>query len=127
MKKKVILAFSGGLDTSFCVLWLKKQGYEVVTLTVDSGGFSLKEQKNIEQQSQLLGSSKHYFIDGRKDLYQKVISYIIKGNILRGDVYPLCAGPERLIIAEKLTLIAKKENADGVVHGSTGAGNDQVR
>ncbi|MBI2617491.1 argininosuccinate synthase [Candidatus Gottesmanbacteria bacterium] len=125
--KKVILAFSGGLDTSFCALWLKKQGYEVITLTVDTGGLTKREEENIAKQSRLLGSIKHYYIDGKKDLYQKVISYIIKGNILRGDVYPLCAGPERLIIATKLAEIAKKEEVEAVAHGSTGAGNDQVR
>ncbi|MBM3283325.1 argininosuccinate synthase [Candidatus Gottesmanbacteria bacterium] len=125
--KKVILAFSGGLDTSFCVLWLKKQGYDVITLTVDIGGFSKKDKENIAKQSCLLGSIKHYYIDGKRDFYQKVISYIIRGNIFRGDVYPLCAGPERLIIAEKLAQLAKKEQAEAVSHGSTGAGNDQVR
>lgn len=124
---KVILAFSGGLDTSFCVLWLKKQGYDVITLTVDTGGFTVKDQEYIAKQSRLTGSIKHYFIDGKKDLYKKIITYIIKGNIMRGDVYPLCAGPERLIIAEKLVEIARIEHATAISHGSTGAGNDQVR
>ena len=127
LNKKVILAFSGGLDTSFCVLWLKKQGYEVITLTVDTGGFTKEDKENVAKQSHLLGSIKHYFLDGKKDLYKKVISYIIKGNILRGDVYHLCAGPERLIIAEKLAECATKEQAEAVAHGSTGAGNDQIR
>lgn len=95
--KKIILAFSGGLDTSFCVLYLKQQGYDVITLTVDTGGFSKEEIKNIAMQSKITGAIKHYFIDGKKDLYQKIVSYIIKGNILRGGVYPLSAGPERLI------------------------------
>ncbi|PIP32567.1 argininosuccinate synthase, partial [Candidatus Gottesmanbacteria bacterium CG23_combo_of_CG06-09_8_20_14_all_37_19] len=126
-KKKIILAFSGGLDTSFCVLWLKKQGYDVITLTADTGGFTKSDKENIAKQSILLGSIKHYFIDAKEDLYKKIISYIIKGNILRGDVYPLCAGPERLIIAAKLAETAKKEQANAVAHGSTGAGNDQVR
>ena len=125
--KKVVLAFSGGLDTSFCVLYLKEQGYDVITMTVDTGGFSKLDQKYIAKQSKLVGALKHYFIDGKKELYDKVVSYIIKGNILRGGVYPLSAGPERLIIATKLVEIAKKENALAVAHGSTGAGNDQVR
>lgn len=125
--KKVILAFSGGLDTSFCAFYLKKKGYEVITMTVDTGGFSKKDHENISKQSKLAGASKHYFIDGKNELYEKIVSYIIKGNILRGGVYPLSAGPERLIIATKLVEIAKKENVSAVAHGSTAAGNDQVR
>ncbi|KKR32688.1 MAG: Argininosuccinate synthase, partial [Candidatus Gottesmanbacteria bacterium GW2011_GWC2_39_8] len=125
--KKIILAFSGGLDTSFCVLWLKKQGFDVVTLTIDTGGFSQEEIVAISQKSEQTGAIKHIFTDGKKELYEKIISYVIKGNILRGDVYPLCAGPERLIIASKLVEIAKKEKTSYVAHGSTGAGNDQVR
>jgi len=125
--KKVILAFSGGLDTSFCAFYLMKKGYEVITMTVDTGGFTKNDQEQITEQSKLVGASKHYFIDGKKELYEKIVSYIIKGNILRGGVYPLSAGPERLIIATKLVEFAKKEDAIAVAHGSTGAGNDQVR
>ncbi|MBI4990640.1 argininosuccinate synthase [Candidatus Gottesmanbacteria bacterium] len=125
--KKVILAFSGGLDTSFCSVWLKKQGYDVITLTIDTGGFDKEDKDYIVNQSKLVGATKHYFIGGKQELYDKIISYIIKGNILRGGVYPLCAGPERLIIATKLAEIAIKEGASTVAHGSTGAGNDQIR
>jgi len=125
--KKVVIAFSGGLDTSFCAFYLNKKGYEVITMTVDTGGFTKKDQVSIAKQSKLVGASKHYFIDGKKELYEKIVSYIIKGNILRGGVYPLSAGPERLIIATKLVEFAKKEDAIAVAHGSTGAGNDQVR
>lgn len=125
--KKVVLAFSGGLDTSFCVLWLKKQGFEVITITVDTGGFTKKDKEYIEKQSKSAGAQKHYYIDGKEDLYNQIISYIIKGNILRGGLYPLSAGPERLIIATKLAEIATLEKASAVSHGSTGAGNDQVR
>jgi len=127
MNKKVILAFSGGLDTSFCALYLKESGYDVVTVTVDTGGFSKKDKAFIEKQAKLAGTLKHYFIDGRQELYDKVVSYIIKGNILRGGVYPLCAGPERIIIAQKLAEVATGEKAEYVAHGATGAGNDQVR
>ncbi len=125
--KKAILAFSGGLDTSFCALYLAKKGYEVVTLTVDTGGFTQKEIEQISKQSKLVGATKHYFIDGKIELYKKIVSYVIKGNVLRGGVYPLSAGPERLIIATKLIEIAQKEQAIAVAHGSTGAGNDQIR
>ena len=96
-------------------------------MTVDTGGFTKKDKGHITKQSKSVGASKHYFIDGKKELYEKVVSYIVKGNILRGGVYPLSAGPERLIIATKLVEIAKKEKALIVAHGSTGAGNDQVR
>lgn len=126
-KKKIILAFSGGLDTSFAALWLIKKGYEVITLTVDTGGFTESDRQKIAKQSKLIGCTKHYFLDGKKELYDKIASYIIKGNILRGGIYPLCAGPERLIIAGKLVEKAKSENTHFVSHGSTGAGNDQVR
>lgn len=125
--KKVIVSFSGGLDTSFCVLHLQKEGFDVVTVTVDTGGFTEKDKKDIEQKTKILNVKKHYFIDGKNDLYQNIVSYIIKGNIVRGGVYPLSAGPERITIAKKLVEIAKKENASYVAHGSTGAGNDQIR
>ena len=124
---KIVLAFSGGLDTSCCVIYLKEQGYDVVTVTVDTGGFSKAEIVKIAAQSKLLGAKSHYFVDGKKELFNKFISYIIKGNILRGGVYPLCAGTERLIIAQKLIEVAQKVGAHHVAHGSTGAGNDQIR
>ena len=125
--KKIILAFSGGLDTSYSVLWLKKKGFTVITMTVDTGGFSNAEKDLIAKKAEELKVFKHYFLDAKKEFYQKIVTFIIKGNILRGGVYPLCAGPERIIIAEKLVEIAQKEQADYVAHGSTGAGNDQVR
>lgn len=127
MQKKVVLAFSGGLDTSYCAVYLKEQGYDVITLTVDTGGFDKQEIAQIVAKSKLLGAKHHYFVDGKVELYDQFISYIIKGNILRGGVYPLCAGTERLIIAQKLIETAKKSGAGYVAHGSTGAGNDQVR
>ena len=123
----IVLAFSGGLDTSFCVVYLQEQGYEVITLTVDTGGFDKTELKNIAGKSKLLGAEQHYFVDGKQQLYDQFISYIIKGNILRGGIYPLCAGTERLIIVQKLIEIAQKKETGYVAHGSTGAGNDQVR
>lgn len=124
---KVVLAFSGGLDTSYCALYLKEQGYDVVTVTVDTGGFSKVEIDKIAAQSKLLGAKNHYLINGKSQLYNQFISYIIKGNILRGGVYPLCAGTERLVIVQKLVETAKKVGAEYIAHGSTGAGNDQIR
>lgn len=123
----VVLAFSGGLDTSFCVVYLKQQGYQVVTVTVDTGGFSDQESNQIAKKARLLGATRHYFVDGKQQLYDQFISYIIKGNILRGGVYPLCAGTERYVIASELVKIAKKLGAKYIAHGSTGAGNDQIR
>jgi argininosuccinate synthase len=127
MSKSAVLAFSGGLDTSFCVVYLQEQGYDVITVTVDTGGFSAEEIADIEARSQELGAIRHYTIDGKQKLYDKVVSYIIKGNILRGGVYPLSAGPERIIQASEVVSIARAEGARAVAHGSTGAGNDQVR
>lgn len=127
MNKKVVLAFSGGLDTSFCVPFLKEKGYQVVALTVDTGGFTPLDVAKIKKRAKKLRVVKHYFIDGKDELYQRFISYLIKGNVLKGGVYPICVAPERVIQAEKLINIAKKEKAQAVAHGSTGAGNDQVR
>ncbi|MBI5620762.1 argininosuccinate synthase [Candidatus Gottesmanbacteria bacterium] len=125
--KKIVLAFSGGLDTSFCVPYLKEKGYEVYAATVDTGGFTQKDILHIKNRAAELNVKKHFFVDGKPSLYDKIVSYIIKGNILRGGVYPLCAGPERIIQAMEVIKIAKKIGASAVAHGSTGAGNDQVR
>jgi len=124
--KKVILAFSGGLDTSFCVLHLKEKGFEVVTATIDTGGLDPKELKKIEDRSKELGASKHIFVDAKKEIYDEIIVNLIKANGLYEGVYPnMCA--DRYTIAKHLALVAKKENAKYVAHGCTGAGNDQVR
>jgi argininosuccinate synthase len=126
MKKKVILAFSGGLDTSFCVPYLMEQGYEVITVTVDTGGFTKKELQEIAVKSKKLGAIKHYQIDGKKVMFEKIGSYIIKTNGLYEGSYPnMCS--DRYIIAEEAIKIAKKENATAISHGSTAMGNDQVR
>lgn len=125
--KKAVLAFSGGLDTSFLIPYLKKQGYAVITVTVNTGGFNKEELAKIASKSKKLGGLKHYEIEAQKELYEKFASYIIKANYLKGGVYPACVGPERVVIAKELVEIAKKEKTNIVVHGSTGAGNDQVR
>ncbi len=122
-----VLAFSGGLDTSFCVPWLREQGYDVVTVTVDTGGFSPEDLTQIGARSKELGAIAHHTVDGRVDLWRLVVSYIIKGNVLRGGVYPLCAGPERLVQAMHVVEAARLCGAKAVAHGSTSAGNDQVR
>lgn len=124
--KKVVLAFSGGLDTTFCVLYLKEQGYDVITAVVNTGGFSDKKLKEIEEKSKELGSIKHYTIDATENIYENIIQYLIKLNGLYEDEYPLmCA--DRYIIAEEILKIANEEETDSVAHGSTAIGNDQVR
>lgn len=126
-KPIAVLAFSGGLDTSFCVAYLREQGYGVITVTVDTGGFTTAEPGEIAARSNELGSIHHHTIDGRRSLWDLVVRYIIGGNILRGGVYPLCAGPERIIQAMHVVEMARLHGADAIAHGSTGAGNDQVR
>ncbi len=124
--KKVVLAFSGGLDTSFCVLYLKDQGYDVITAVVNTGGFSEDKLKEIEEKSKKLGSIKHYTVDATEVIYENIIQYLIKLNGLYEDEYPLmCA--DRYIIAEEILKIAEAEGTDTVAHGSTAVGNDQVR
>ena len=126
-KPIAVLAFSGGLDTSFCVPWLQEQGYDVVTVTVDTGGFSPSDLEKITARSQELGTLAHHNINGTQAMWDLVVSYIIKGNVLRGGVYPLCAGPERIVQAMYVVDAAKMYGAGTIAHGSTGAGNDQVR
>jgi argininosuccinate synthase len=127
-KKKVVLAFSGGLDTSFCVKYLgEEKGYEVHTITVNTGGFDAAEVKEIEARAQRLGVASHITVDETKNYYDKVIRYLIYGNILKNNTYPLSVSAERMSQALAVANYAKKLNADAVAHGSTGAGNDQVR
>lgn len=123
----MILAFSGGLDTCFCAAWLKAQGFDVITVTVDTGGFKKGELQDINTKSKELGASKHILVNAKTYFYNKIISYSIKGNLLKGGSYPLCVGPERVIQAMKIVEIAQIEKARFIAHGSTGAGNDQIR
>jgi len=124
----IVLAFSGGLDTSFCVPYLTEtQGEPVHTVTVNTGGITADEAHRIEERARSLGAAEHTLIDGRSDLFTNHLSYLIKGNVLRGGVYPLCVGPERVTQAQKVVEVAHRVGAQSVAHGSTGAGNDQVR
>jgi len=126
--KNAVLAFSGGLDTSFCAVYLREElGYDVISVTVDTGGFSKEELGRIKERAVSLGVKKHITIDGTRFVYDRFISYIVKGNSLRGNVYPLSVGAERVAQAIEISKAAVREKADAVCHGSTGAGNDQIR
>ncbi len=127
MTSSLVLAFSGGLDTSFCALWLQEQGYTVHTVTVDTGGFSPEELERIRQQALALGVASHRTVDGRARLFDRYLRYLIYGNVLRGQVYPLSVSAERVAQAELVVKAARELGATALAHGSTGAGNDQVR
>ena len=127
-KEKVVLAFSGGLDTSFCVKYLSEEkGYEVHTAIANTGGFSPAELKVIEQKALALGAASHVTLDIEQEYYEKSIKYMVFGNILRNGTYPISVSSERIFQAIAIIEYAKKIGADYVAHGSTGAGNDQVR
>lgn len=127
-KKKVVLAFSGGLDTSFCVKYLtEEQGYEVYTAIANTGGFSKEELKNIEARALALGAVEHASLDIEQEYYEKSIRYMVYGNVLRNGTYPISVSSERIFQAIAIIEYAKSIGADAVAHGSTGAGNDQVR
>ena len=124
----VVVAFSGGLDTSFAVLYLRREyGCTVTTVTVDTGGFDASETEQIAARSAELGAVEHHHLDGRQAVYDEHLSWLIRGNILRGAVYPLCVGAERVVQAREVARVATAIGASCIVHGSTGAGNDQVR
>ena len=124
----IVLAFSGGLDTSFCVPWLKETyGRPVVTVTVDCGGIDAAGAKLLEERARALGAVEHHLVDARAEFFDRVIQYLIMGNIRRGNMYPLSVGAERGLQAKYLAELAKKLGSDTVAHGCTAAGNDQVR
>ena len=125
---KVVVGFSGGLDTSYCVKYLTdEKGYEVHSVVVNTGGFSEKEIKQIEAHAYKLGVKTHTTVDAVKSYYDRIIKYLIYGNVLKNNTYPLSVSAERLSQAIFIAEHVKKMDAVAVVHGSTGAGNDQVR
>ena len=128
MKKKVLVAFSGGLDTSFCVKYLKEEkGYDVYTALVNTGGFTPSQLEDVEKKALALGAVSHCNIDITQEFYDKAIRYMIFGNVLRGNTYPISVSSERVFQAIAIIEYAKQIGVHAVAHGSTGAGNDQVR
>lgn len=126
--RKIVLAFSGGLDTTFCAIYLKHElNYEVHAITVNTGGFSDEEVAAIEAHAKALGVASYKCVDARQDYYNDVIKHLIFGNVLKNNTYPLSVSAERIVQAIATAKFAKQVGADAVAHGSTGAGNDQVR
>ncbi len=128
MTKKVVLGFSGGLDTSYCAKFFSEDlKYEVHSITVNTGGFTDEELLKIEQHAYKLGSASHTNVDAVESYYDSIIKYLVFANVLKNNTYPLSVSAERLSQALHIAEHVKKLNADAVAHGSTGAGNDQVR
>lgn len=126
--RKVVLGFSGGLDTSFCVKYLKDDlGFDVHSIVVNTGGFNKEELKSIEEHAYRLGVKSHTTADGVRLYYERILKFLVFGNVLKNNTYPLSVSAERLIQALYIADHVKELNADAVAHGSTGAGNDQVR
>ena len=126
--KKIVLGFSGGLDTTYCAKYLSEEkGYEIHSVIVNTGGFSEEELKKIEAHAYKLGVKTHTTVDAVKGYYERIIKFLVFGNCLKNNTYPLSVSAERLSQALHIAEHAKKLNADAVAHGSTGAGNDQVR
>ncbi len=128
MSKKVVIGFSGGLDTSYCVKYFTDElNYEVHSIIVNTGGFSKEELDQIEQHAKALGVASHTTVDATKSYYDTIVKYLVYGNVLKNNTYPLSVSAERVSQALHIAEHVKKIGADAVAHGSTGAGNDQVR
>ncbi len=126
--ERIALAFSGGLDTSFAAVWLREErGASVITVSVDTGGFSPEEVRRIRARAEEVGAELHVHRDARSRVFEGFVTRLIQGNCLRGGVYPMAVGAERVAQAEAVVEAARKHGADAVAHGSTGAGNDGVR
>ena len=125
--KKLVLAYSGGLDTSYCAVYFSKQGFDVHAVSVNTGGFTQEEINNISNKAYAMGVTTYQNIDAVKTYYKKVVQYLIYGNVLKNNTYPLSVSAERIIQAIEIIEYAKSIDAKYIAHGSTGAGNDQVR
>ena len=125
--KKLVLAYSGGLDTSFCIKSLSQSGYEVHAVSVNTGGFDKKETEKLAEKAHALGAASYTPIDAVNSFYEKIVKYLVFGNVLKNNTYPLSVSAERVIQAVAIAEHAQKIDAQYIAHGSTGAGNDQVR
>jgi len=125
--KKLVLAYSGGLDTSYCLMKLSKQGYEVHAISINTGGFDAHEVAEMKTKALQMGAHTYQSINALSSFYEKVVKYLVFGNVLKNNTYPLSVSAERIVQAMEIVTYAKKIGADAIAHGSTGAGNDQVR
>jgi argininosuccinate synthase len=126
-KKKVVVAFSGGLDTSYTVMKLTQDGWDVYAACANTGGFSAEQLKKNEENAYKLGAVGYITLDVTQEYYEKSLKYMIFGNVLRNNCYPISVSSERIFLAISIARYAKEINADAIAHGSTGAGNDQIR
>lgn len=126
-KKKVVVAFSGGLDTSYTVMKLAQDGYDVYAACANTGGFSAEQLKNNEANAYKLGAKEYVTLDVTQEYYEKSLKYMIFGNVMRNNCYPVSVSSERIFQAIAIARYAKEIGADAIAHGSTGAGNDQIR
>jgi argininosuccinate synthase len=126
--KPIVLAYSGGLDTSFLVPWVAENtGRPVITVTVDTGGIDAAAARTLQERAMALGAIAHHQIDARADYFEQVLRFLIMGNVRRGQMYPLCVGAERVMQAQTIARVARDLGTNMIAHGCTAAGNDQVR
>src|ERR1700728_1514018 len=126
--KPIVLAYSGGLDTSFLVPWVAENyGRPVITVTVDTGGIDAAAARTLGERARALGAVEHHQVDARADYFEQVLRFLIMGNVKRGQLYPLCVGAERVMQAQTIAHMARKLGTNSIAHGCTAAGNDQVR
>lgn len=125
--KKLVLAYSGGLDTSYCLMKLSQEGYQVHAISVNTGGFDAMEVEEMKAKALQMGAHTYQSINALDSFYEKVVKYLVFGNVLKNNTYPLSVSAERIVQAMEIVAYANQIGADAIAHGSTGAGNDQVR